>query len=285
MMERSTPLTDAERDEVITVLRRECGAGNMLACHNLGSAYAAGRLGEADPTAGLPYLEQGCALGLPLSCADLGWMYRNGEGVERDPERAFSFTEKSCVAGWAVSCGELAEMLVSGFGVSADPQRARTLMSLACQEGQRSRRSERRFCTQLGGMCEQGVGGPVALDLAEVAYSAACRRGDVAACGRLPYVVKARGELPRALEIAEGLCSQGLAMPCAYAGQAHATGSGCAADAEAAAGFYRQACAEDLAIGCAALGLLLTTSEPHSVEGKAALQRGCTLGAVEACTR
>lgn len=260
----------------LAALGARCDAGSGLACGNLASILRGGAGGPARVAEAPSLLERGCAAGWAMACGDLGFMLVRGDGAAVDLVRGYRYTRQGCDKGFLPSCGEAAQLLVSGAGVAADAAAARTLFARAC-DGE-----SWRYCTQLAAMHEQGAGGVVDLVKAEDTYILACTHGQVEACGRLPWVVEAEGELERAFRSAEELCDQNVALACVWSGTASRKGKGTIVDPGAAERRYTQACNVDEAMGCAGLAAVHLEAG-HTAKANAALKRACSLGMKAAC--
>jgi hypothetical protein len=274
---RLTKAAVAGDTSALAALGARCDAGAGMACGNLASLLHGGAGGTARVAEAPALLEKGCAAGWLLACGDLGYTLVHGDEVPADLERGYRFTRQACDGGYAPSCGESAELLVSGAGVAADAATARTLFDRACT-GQ-----SWRYCTELGGAYEQGVGGAVELPKAEDTYVLACTHGEAQACGRLPWVVEAEGDLERAFRLSEELCGQGIAPACVWSGTASRKGRGTVVDPKAAERRYDQACDAGEALGCAGLGALYLEAG-RTAKANAALKKACGMGLEVACT-
>src|SRR5580692_1675471 len=78
----------ADPGEQAAAFDRECAAGNIESCRNLGMAYASGRGVSPDPRRAFGLFQQACTSRDLAACDDLAAAYLSGTGVDRDDRKA-----------------------------------------------------------------------------------------------------------------------------------------------------------------------------------------------------
>jgi len=85
---------------------KECGQGEWVPCHLLGTLWADGRLGEKRPDMSLKYYSLACDAGAEKmaggtqdpGCWNAGMMLASGEAGEQDLAKATVYLERTCKA-------------------------------------------------------------------------------------------------------------------------------------------------------------------------------------------
>ena len=89
-----------------------------------------------DPPASAAFFKKACDAGDILGCHNLGAAYAAGTGVSRDGKRAVAAYTKACDGDFMGSCMSLGLLLQLGFpGVPADRVAAKRYMQKACKGG------------------------------------------------------------------------------------------------------------------------------------------------------
>ncbi len=119
---------DGPRD--LAALSRDCDAGRMEACAQLGETYVRGLGTKRDVARGLALHEKACDGGNIEACRSLGVLLERTPGIPPDPARARALFQRACDAGNAAGCGNWAVQLES-----EDKGRALALYRKACDMG------------------------------------------------------------------------------------------------------------------------------------------------------
>ena len=158
--------------ECIKLLEKSAALGNVLAMHNLGTAYEDGLCVQKDkkkafewwkraidhsgypPSASVYFMHQRgsddfdeskafhcCAIaadsGDPTALNNLGYCYENGLGVARNPEKAFSlFRQAYSLSQAAMIMSNLGRCYVNGIGTKPDVNKGVELLNKAIEMGE-----------------------------------------------------------------------------------------------------------------------------------------------------
>jgi hypothetical protein len=244
---------DTSRDPAALAGRfdRQCVAGNMESCRNLGVMYAEGKGVTADRRRAAALWGQACDGGNQSGCNALALALAEGLGVDRDPARAVATYQKACDGGYTMACRNLGMMLRDGAGVPADLPRAQALLDKACQGGVPF------ACTNLGDLVARQTTSAKdprwfkAIDH----YKAGCDAGDPTGCRQIGLAyLSGNTSLPKS--------------------------------ANAAAVWLDRACVPDDPVACRVLGVMRIqgVGVRQDVErGKQSLGRACAAHDDEAC--
>jgi serine/threonine protein kinase len=107
-------LTPSEYDKAIAQYLRNCNAGILPGCVNLGVMYMNGYGAEKDENRAVALFQQACDGGYLLGCAHLGGMYLSGRGVSRDVRKAAALFQQACDGGNTFGCTRLDNLRRNG---------------------------------------------------------------------------------------------------------------------------------------------------------------------------
>jgi len=231
---------------------KQCVAGDLEACHQLGLAYLQGKGVSQDLPRAIALFDQACNRANFAACYELAQMYFEGIGTAKDPARAVKSYANACDGGFKPACRTLGLLLRDGRGVPADPVRAELLLDKACKG------SVPFSCTNAGDLDAVLASKPGGIAFAKQSiahYKRGCETGDPTACRQL--------------------------------GLAYLEGKAVAKSPTAAVVWLRRACLPDEPAACRVLGALLLQGAPgvaKDVErGKQLLARACDAKDEEAC--
>jgi len=229
---------------------RQCAAGDLEACRNLGILYAEGTGVSPDPPRATKLFAQACNGGNLPSCNHYALALAEGMGTERQPAKAVDVYQRACDGGYKLACRNLGLMLRDGRGVPADLVRADALLDKACKGG------VPLACTNAGDLDAVRAikGGPARYKEMLAHYKQGCDAGDPTSCRQI--------------------------------GIAYLEGKGLPKSTGAAAVWLERACMPDDPVACRVLGLMKLhgTGVPRDIErGKQMLMRACDAKDAEAC--
>jgi TPR repeat protein len=147
--------------------KQACEAGQMDACHRLGTLYYQGKTVGMDLKKAAGLFKKACDAGLAAACRDLAQMYEEGDGVEQNDAKALALREKLCAGGDGELCFKLAE---------DNPDRAAALYGRACDAG------FHKGCYDAGLAASRGSGGAKDMARAVELYQKGCDAGSLPAC-------------------------------------------------------------------------------------------------------
>jgi TPR repeat protein len=230
---------------------KQCVAGDLEACRQLGAAYLEGTGVSKDLPRATALFVQACNGGNMAACSALALEYLEGPSSERNPKAAVEMYQKACTGGFKPACRNLGLVLRDGRGVPPDPVGASLLLDKACRGG------VPLACTYAGDLDTVLAAklGPSRMKQAIGHYKQGCEAGDPTACRQLGVV--------------------------------YLEGKGTPKSATAAAVWLQRACLPDDPVACRLLGALLVQGAPgvaRDVErGKQLLTRACDAKDDEAC--
>jgi TPR repeat protein len=230
---------------------KQCVAGDLEACRQLGTAYLEGKGVSPDLPRATALFTRACDGGNMAACNALGLQYIEGLGIQKNPQRAVEMYQKACNGGFKPACRNLGVALRDGRGVPADPVAATVWLDRACKGGVPF------ACTNAGDLDAVLAAklGPSRMKQAMGHYKQGCEAGDPTACRQLGLV--------------------------------YLDGRGVPKSATAAAVWLQRACLPDEPLACRLLGALLLQGAPglaRDVErGKQLLTRACEAKDEEAC--
>jgi TPR repeat protein len=230
---------------------KQCVAGDLEACRQLGTAYLEGKGVSQDLPRATALFVQACNGGNMAACNALALEYLEGLGTEKNPQLAVLNYQKACDGGFKPACRNLGMVLRDGRGVPADPVRASLLLDKACQGGVPF------ACTNAGDLdAVLAVKlGPARMKQAMGHYKHGCETGDPTACRQLGLV--------------------------------YLEGKGTPKSPTAAAVWLQRGCLPDEPVACRLLGALLVQGAPgvarDGERGKQLLSRACDAKDEEAC--
>ena len=303
--------------------RAACDAGKASSCAALALQVQDGRGLPWDPDKARELYGKACDGGSGVGCFNLAVMYNDGNGVPPDRAkaetlmaRAFANYEKECAADpfWCVNIGFLYENGMVGSG-GPDFAKAAEADRRGCDRG------DPASCASLSQLELEGHGVPENREAATARLERVCAAGGSLACGVLGRSLYTDTEHvpPRAAELFLKSCDLGDMHSCGVASALLALGRGVPADpakageyglracdlgnsascyangmalqderpAEAAEQFLR-ACHIGDADGCLARAKMILQAEPAAGnvgEAQQLLERACSLGSQEACSR
>jgi TPR repeat protein len=152
--------------------RKECDAGDLARCVNLGVIYE-GALGKPDPGKAAEVYRKACWSGYADACVNfaLGLLGQPGTGAY-----AARLMQHACDDGSALACGALGQALYAGRGVPIDATRAVALLRKGCDGG------DGNACGVLGAALSLGDKVPRDDAGAAAAEERACALGDADGC-------------------------------------------------------------------------------------------------------
>jgi TPR repeat protein len=104
----------------------------------LGLLYLSGKMGEADPSAGISWLTRAAQNGLAQAQYNLAVIYERGAGGQaRNIENAGQLYTLAANQGHGPSTLALARLINEGLGVKADPAKAWAIATLAAERGEK----------------------------------------------------------------------------------------------------------------------------------------------------
>jgi TPR repeat protein len=230
---------------------KQCVAGDLESCRQLGTAYLEGKGVSQDLPRAHALFVQACNGGNMAACSALALEYLEGIGSEKNSQLAVLNYQKACDGGFRPACRNLGLVLRDGRGVPADPVRASLLLDKACQGGVPF------ACTNAGDLdVVLAVKlGPARMKQAIGHYKHGCETGDPTACRQLGLV--------------------------------YLEGKGMPKSPTAAAVWLQRACLPDEPVACRLLGALLVQGAPGVARdlerGKQLLARACEAKDEEAC--
>lgn len=200
--------------------------------------------------------ESACEAGDMAACYAMANRYHGGDGVVRDNLHSVALVRQACEGGYPRACYDLGARHLLGEYVEQDAAEALTFILQACDG------DDAVACYFAGTLSRDGVGVPLALDVAGTLFERACTLGYRDACqeGVQPTYVpgeEARvlgANAPRELAAQARLCDAGYMSGCARLANAYANGDGVNPNAERAAALHDRACDWGLLPSCEALG-------------------------------
>jgi TPR repeat protein len=231
---------------------KQCVAGDLEACRQLGTAYLEGKGVLQDLPRSFALFVQACNGSSFAACNALALQYLEGIGTAKNPQRAVESYQKACDGGFKLACLRLGLVLRDGRGVPVDLVRAELLLDKACK-------GQVPFaCMNAGDVDAVLATKPAGLAYAKQSiahYKRGCETGDPTACRQL--------------------------------GLAYLDGRGVPKAAPTAVVWLQRACLPDEPRACRILGSLLVQGAPgvpRDLErGKQLLSRACDARDDEAC--
>jgi uncharacterized protein len=202
---------------------RACDGGIGSACHNLGrETLRAVEMGEGAVTpqqaqTGIDYYRKACKLGLAISCTNLG-LHLAREAAAGDPA-AIDGLRQSCIDGTGSACFGLASLydIHLGAKLGDDPAAANAALLLGCE------RLDRDSCQNLAWHYDHGFGLESNRVRGSALYHLACDDDPGFVCPMIPgsaIAAQPDREAPvikewqRAAGAYRAACDDGLAMGC-----------------------------------------------------------------------
>lgn len=200
--------------------------------------------------------ESACEAGDMAACYAMANRYHGGDGVVRDNLHSVALVRHACDGGYPRACYDLGARHLFGEYVEPDAAQALTYILQACDG------DDAVACYFAGTLSRDGVGVPLAQDVAATLFDRACSLGYRDACqeGAQPTFEpgdEARAldaNAPRALAAQARLCDAGYMSGCARLANAYASGDGVDVNADRAAALHDRACDWGLLPSCQALG-------------------------------
>lgn len=121
----------------------------------------------------MKYFKNGAEAGSVFCMYHLGNMYKVGNGVMKNSTRAAFWYEKAAMRGSVAAQRELGLLYLTGEGVEMQPELAFKFIKRAAVQGE----GNRKAIYYLARLCEQGIGTPVNLKMAEKLYKEAKQKG------------------------------------------------------------------------------------------------------------
>jgi TPR repeat protein len=233
---------------LLEIGERECEAGQLAACHDLGVDLEELEKGGRRLVGTSPDVWYGraCDGGFQPSCAVLAERRRavhDTPAVLPGPDAV----ELECRGGAAAACHHLAQAYLNGVGVAVDGDRAIELFDLGCRGGLV------QSCSSYAAL-QMERGDAAAKDRAAQAFDKACSAGDAPGCANLALMyLRGDGVVAhpaRAAGLHARACDAGLAVACARLADAHDAGEGVAADPAQASRLRRRGCELGYAPAC-----------------------------------
>jgi TPR repeat protein len=188
------------------MLKKACDDGSLPGCAELAVVMLQG-VGSVkkDPAAAVELAKKVCDEGLSMGCTTLGGIYSEGLAGPRDQPAAVALFKKACEHGDGNGCGAYGAALIEGQGVKKDPLEGLRALEMSCEK--------------LGSV--QGC----------MFFAQALMRGDDGQLGQ-----------GKGVQIAEGLCAQGIPQPCMLAARGYIEGVGVKRDMKRGAQIIVAAC-------------------------------------------
>jgi hypothetical protein len=207
--------------EVVKGLNRRCRENDQDACAREASLLlvfsqlsprenAAEKAKSAKQS--LEILRTACELGAgPLGCYVLATLTREGELGAKDPSRALRYFARACEGGLAAACYDAGELLEGDELPHADAGEARRFMARGCELGSPFACTHEGFALAGGRLVERTEAAPL--------FVRACDGGDDDGCGGLG-VLLVRGDgigrdVTRGLALVRAACARGSVWSCA----------------------------------------------------------------------
>lgn len=241
----STRQPDPSSDEQL------CSGGDAKACDRAASVLLASKSSGAEQAAS-KFLEKACALKDLDRCFQLGNLQETGGSPVRSLEKALVTFDRACTDGHERACMHLGAIYIDGNGIPADPRKGMTFDERACARSETS-----PACRVLGVLLVTGQNG-------------------------------APKDQQRGIAILEKSAKAGDAESEVLLAGMYASGNGVKVDQERSLFWSKLACAQGKADGCQLLGSVLVGrggpgDNAASVAAMDALDKGCRLGATDAC--
>lgn len=129
------PTDPSDCEKAPEACERECSAGLMAACTNLGAAHMNKRLPEASLDHAIRLFRKACDAGEASACFNLGILHEDGRGVPKDLARAAELYTFACDHGVMLACSNLATFHYERLIPNADSTKAVVLLRKACDGG------------------------------------------------------------------------------------------------------------------------------------------------------
>lgn len=230
-------------------LARQCDAGTLASCFELGLAYEAGERVTRDIPRAFSLFKRTCEGGLFDGCVKLGDYYYEGLGTPRNYAQAVATYTRACDAGNMEGCDRWGRLFSLGHGVAQNHSRAAALFKRACEGGSPS------GCSNLG--MAYAIGSGVAQDYARaaMAFATACNGNVFTACTQLggyyEVGVGVAADPPRAVELFTRACNGGALLGCVRLASCYQRGVGVERDIAKALELLRGACTAGNSSACA----------------------------------
>ena len=216
---------------------KQCAAGDLQWCTNLGVLYEGPFLGAPEPAKAAAIYKAACDKKAGDWCVNYALQQALGDGgVKRDPRAAETLLDKVCKANVPLACGTLGQMYVKkDYGLPPEPKKAVPLLVRACEGG------ESQGCQVLSAL--YALGEQVAADpvLSRRYGERACALGASASCYAIGVSILQGQKFADAYGWFVKSCHIGEPQACAIAYAMHAEGKVPKNDALGAA-FLSDAC-------------------------------------------
>ena len=129
----------ASANEMLAELEKNCKAGDMLSCDELGGAYDVYHSfyqTNRDYKKAFKFYEKACKGKVYNSCYQIAVLYQFGQGVEKNLKKSIDYHKIACDDGRLVgSCQIVGKMYAGGIGVEQDVARGEAYMKKSCDIG------------------------------------------------------------------------------------------------------------------------------------------------------
>lgn len=294
----------------------QCKAGNARSCSKLALMLVKGEGAPASPNDSPPLAARACEGGDPGGCTLLGSLLQGGVGVTKDPVKAAKAYAKGCDDGDPDGCARVGTMLLTGMGIARDTRLADQALSKACKGGAHG------ACSDLGLLALGGQGFKQDLPFAAQLFKRACDGDSGTGCSNLGYMLEFGAGTAKDVRTALLAYSKGCKLEdgnCTGLAAMFHVGKGVAKDESNAVTLFKRACKGGDTVACALIRGYLDPSQQFDTEravgemnvwkatcengisrdctgigliavsigkkddGRAMLQRACTMGDDWAC--
>lgn len=200
----------AKRSEALYA--KQCDAGDLQWCTNLGVLYEGPFLGQPDFAKAAAVYKKACDKNAGDWCVNLALMQAYGDGMPKDVKKASALMQKACNANVMLACGTLGQMhMKTELGLSGKPAKGVPLLEKACAGG------EVQACAVLS--AENGLGERIPRNdvLAKKYGERACALGSSSACFIQGMALGDAGDFAGALTWLERSCHIGEGRACSAA--------------------------------------------------------------------
>lgn len=192
-----------------TLYVKQCDAGELQWCTNLGVMYEGPFLGAPDPSKAIAVYKKACDRKAGDWCVNLALMQAYGEGMPKNVKAGAAMLQKNCTAGIPLACGALGQMYANTkFGLPEKPAKGVPLLQKACEAG------ELQGCGVLSALYAIGDGIPADAALSKKYGERACALGSSASCFGQAIGFAESGRFADALTWLERACHIGHVEAC-----------------------------------------------------------------------
>ena len=236
-----------EKFPLSQTLAKQCNAGVLETCTELGFRYSFDPRYAPDYPQALSYLDKACLGDNTEACVLLSNLYAEGLGVKPNLKKSFELVQKACDKGDYSGCAHLALFYTGGLEIDPDVDKAIELFEKSCRGGL-------SYACQQAGLLLASTR-PDQLDDAAELYRIGCESNHQSSCNELGKILIANPDhlvehKSKAFELFKVSCNQKDWEGCFLLGTMYEKGFGITKNLEKANDLILIACENGLLEAC-----------------------------------